>query len=151
MAKKFIAGIDIGTTNIKGSLFSTDGELISSSKITYPSFTPRENYHEQNPEDWVKGSLKALNDLLINESIKNNLEAICLSTQGGTVVPVDKNFKPLYRAITYLDRRGIEILGQKPGLKDRNIWFYNKTGWRIDLGLSFLSIYWLKEYEYLIF
>ncbi|MCL4377560.1 MAG: FGGY family carbohydrate kinase [Actinobacteria bacterium] len=151
MVTKYIAGIDIGTTNIKGSLFSVDGKLISTSKMTYSSYTPKENYFEQDAEDWIMGFFKVLKSLLINESVKKNLEAISLSTQGGTVIPVDKDFKPLCRAITYLDRRGSKILKNKPELQNKNIWFYNKTGWRIDSCLSFLSIYWLKKYENSIF
>ena len=142
---KYIIGIDIGTTNIKGSIYSSNGDFIASSSSAYESYTPKESYHEQNPNDWVDGSLQVLAKLLIKNDIKDNQESISLSTQGGTVVPVDRNFKPLCRAITWLDRRSEETLNNNKKLLAKNIEFYNKTGWRLDTNISFMALWWLKE------
>ncbi len=141
----YIAGIDIGTTNIKGSLFCTDGSLVSTAAKDYPSYTPQEGFHEQNPNDWVEGFIDVLGQLLINEDTKQNLCAVGISTQGGTLVVVDKNYNPLYNAITWLDRRGSQILENYDFLKQKNIEIYLKTGWRLDSGLSFMALWWLKE------
>lgn len=148
---KYIAGIDIGTTNIKGSLYSSRGKLISQASISYNSYSLKENHHEQNPDDWVKGFIEALRQITSRNDIKNNLEAVSISTQGGTVVPVDNNFQPLCNAITWLDRRGIEILNENKSLNEKNMEFYNKTGWRLDSCMSFLPLYWLKEKKKNIF
>ena len=142
--KKYIAGIDIGTTNIKGVLYSSEGELISSGDKNYDSYSPKENYHEQNPDDWVNGFIEVLDKLLINNKIKKNLAALSFSTQGGTVVPVDLNFNPLHRAITWLDRRSEETFVKNKLLLSKSIEFYNKTGWRLDSNVSFGPLYWLK-------
>lgn len=147
MVTKFIIGIDIGTTNIKGSLYSSDGDFISSYSVAYESYCPEESYHEQNPDDWVNGLLAVLEKLLIGRKIKDNLEAISLSTQGGTVIPVDKDFKPLYRAMTWLDRRSEELLKNDKDLLSRNIEFYYKTGWRLDTNISFMPLWWLRKNE----
>ncbi|MBC7333849.1 MAG: hypothetical protein H5T85_05275, partial [Actinobacteria bacterium] len=151
MATLYFAGIDIGTTNIKGSLYSLDGTLVSSSSVYYPSFSPKEGYHEQNPDEWVKGFVDILAKLLVDDDTKQNLVAISISTQGGTLVPVDKDFNPLYRAITWLDRRGNEILSLDKKLQSKNTWFYLKTGWRLDTGISFLALWWLRKNEREIF
>ncbi len=144
---KYIIGIDIGTTNIKGSLYSSGGDFIASSSSAYESYYPEENYHEQNPDDWVNGFLEVLGKLLVDNKIKNNLEALSLSTQGGTVIPVDKDFNPLIRAITWLDRRSEETLNNNEKLLAKNIEFYEKTGWRLDSNFSFMPLWWLKENE----
>ena len=145
MNTKYIIGIDVGTTNIKGSLYSSVGDLVANYSISYESYTPEESYHEQNPDDWVDGFLKVLEKLLLNNNIKENLEAMSLSTQGGTVIPVDKNFKNLCKAITWLDRRSTETLKNNKKLLEKNIEFYNKTGWRLDTNISFMPLYWLRE------
>jgi xylulokinase len=142
---KFLIGIDIGTTNIKGSLYSVEGELIDYASVAYNSYTPKNNYHEQNPDDWVNGFIDVLRRLSKSSSIKKNILAISLSTQGGTVIPVGEDYKPLHNAITWLDRRGEEILNGNDELLSRNIDFYNKTGWRLDTNVSFMPLYWLKE------
>jgi len=148
---KYIIGIDIGTTNIKGSLYSSNGDLIVSSSNAYESYTPEENYHEQNPDDWVKGFIEVLAKLLVTNEVKENLVAISLSTQGGTVIPVDRDYNSLYRAITWLDRRGVEILSQNRKLEAKNIEFYSKTGWRLDANISFMPLWWLRENQSEVF
>lgn len=151
MGIKYIIGIDIGTTNIKGSLYSSAGDLVTSANISYESYTPEEGYHEQNPDDWVSGFIKVLAKLIINNDIKENLVALSLSTQGGTVVTVDKEFMPLCNAITWLDRRSEETLRNNKKLLAKNIEFYNRTGWRLDANISFMPLYWLKENKKSIF
>ncbi|MHB8277341.1 MAG: FGGY-family carbohydrate kinase [Candidatus Humimicrobiaceae bacterium] len=142
--EKFIIGIDIGTTNIKGAVYSSAGKFISVYNTSYESFSPKPDYHEQNPDDWVDCTVKVLEQLLKEDNIKQNTVALSLSTQGGTIVPVGKDFKPLCNAITWLDRRGNDVLKQNKDLADKNIEFYLKTGWRLDCNMSFLSLYWLK-------
>jgi xylulokinase len=149
--KSYFIGIDIGTTNIKGAAYSSDGNIVSNANISYQSYSPKENYHEQNPEDWVNGFIEVLKKLLINPDINENLKAISISTQGGTVIPVDKDFNPLCRAITWLDRRGTYLFARDESLKEKNIRFYQKTGWRLDSNVSFLPLLWLKENKIDIF
>jgi sugar (pentulose or hexulose) kinase len=144
MGLKYICGIDIGTTNIKGAIYSSQGRMISEHSTSYDSYTPGEGYHEQDPDHWVRGVLAVLEKLVAAGDIKKNLKAISLSTQGGTIVPVDKDLKPLTRAMTWLDRRGEDILKDSPYLQEKNIEVYKKTGWRLDTGISFLAAMWLK-------
>lgn len=144
MGLKYICGIDIGTTNIKGAIYSSQGRMISEHSTSYDSYTPGEGYHEQDPDHWVSGVLAVLEKLVAAGDIKKNLKAISLSTQGGTIVPVDKDFNPLTRAMTWLDRRGEDILKERPYLQEKNIEIYKKTGWRLDSGISFMPAVWLK-------
>jgi len=145
MKTKYICGIDIGTTNIKGAIYSTEGKLIVKYSLPYKSHTPKEKYHEQDPADWINGVISVLEKLLINNDVKNKLEAISLSTQGGTIVPVDGDFQPVCKAITWLDRRGEDILRVRRDLQEKNIDFFKRTGWRLDSGMSFLILEWLKK------
>ena len=141
---EYICGIDIGTTNIKGALYSLRGNMIASHSVAYESYTPREGFHEQEPRDWVQSVIEVLENIMSRTSGKG-LKAISLSTQGGTIVPVDSSYNPLTRALTWLDRRGEEVLRERKDLQEKNIDVYNKTGWRLDSGMSFLAIEWLKK------
>jgi xylulokinase len=148
---KNIVGIDIGTTNIKGSIYGISGERISSSSYSYKSYSSEEGFHEQNPNEWVSVVKKILKDLNSKIKTEGSIEAICFSTQGGTVVPVDQDFNPLCRAITWLDRRAADLICKDKTLSDKNIDFYNKTGWRLDTNISFMPLYWLKKNNKKIF
>jgi len=151
MGSEYVCGIDVGTTNIKGALYSLRGKIISKYSLSYKSYTPREKYHEQDPDDWVNSVISILKELATDDDVKKNLKAITLSTQGGTMVPVDRNFRPLTRAMTWLDRRGENILMEQPDLLKKNIDVYKKTGWRLDTGISFLKVEWLKKHRKDIF
>ncbi len=141
----FLIGLDIGTSNIKGSIYSTEGEYLGTSSISYSSYSPKNNFHEQDPDDWTGGILEVLSCLLCKNEYRENLLSVSISTQGGTVVPVDNDFKPLTNAITWMDRRGLECFNDDAGLQAKNIDFYQRTGWRLDSCISFLPLWWLKK------
>ena len=52
MAKRYIIGVDVGTTGTKTLLFSEDGTLVAHAYRSYPLYTPQVGYCEQNAEDW---------------------------------------------------------------------------------------------------
>lgn len=144
MDNQYIIGIDIGTTNIKGSLYSSEGEFISSHNISYNSYVSIDGCYEQDPEDWINGLFKIIQKLTVKKIVKKNIEAIAISTQGGTIVPVNKKYKPLTKAITWLDRRAVNLLKDNKNLLKKNSEIYMKTGWRLDSNMSFMPLYWLK-------
>ena len=45
-----ILGIDIGTTSAKSVLFYTNGAVLASSEISYPTLSPQPAWSEQDPE-----------------------------------------------------------------------------------------------------
>jgi sugar (pentulose or hexulose) kinase len=141
----FVIGIDIGTTNIKGCLYSRTGSFLAKHSLSYKSFTPRDGYHEQDPEDWVNGVIEVLKNLLKYHDARENLQAIAFSNQGGTVIPVDFEYKPLGKAITWMDRRGTEVFERYGFLRDKNFEFYRRTGWRLDSHISFTPLYWIMK------
>ena len=143
--KSFIIGIDVGTTNIKGCLYSSSGNFLEKHSVSYRSYTPEDGYHEQDPEDWVRGVLEVLQNLLKYKKAKGMLKAITFSNQGGTVIPVDNRNRPTGRAITWMDRRGVEVFEKSDFLKDKNLEFYERTGWRLDSHISFTPLYWIME------
>jgi xylulokinase len=138
-----IIGLDIGTTNIKGELYDVEGRLIDSLSYPYNSYFRDKNRVEQNASDWEQISINILNHLAEKY---NNIISVGLSTQGGTCVPVDKNFEPLRQAITWLDSRAIE---QKKALlkifSEEEI--YRITGWKLQSALPLLQINWIKDNE----
>ena len=50
--KKYLLGIDVGTTGTKTLLFSTDGQLLGHAYRGYEMYNPKVGHSEQNPEDW---------------------------------------------------------------------------------------------------
>ena len=58
----FLLGIDVGTSGTKALLIDVkkDGEVVASATKTYPLYTPRPLWAEQEPEDWWQAALATL-------------------------------------------------------------------------------------------
>ena len=62
----YLLGIDIGTSGTKALLInaSKDGEVVAASTRTYPLYTPKPQWAEQEPEDWWQASVSAISDCI---------------------------------------------------------------------------------------
>jgi xylulokinase len=65
--QKHTLGIDLGTSGLRALLVATDGCVIGSAEAHYSVFLPqepgKEGYSEQNPHDWIKACIVALQEL----------------------------------------------------------------------------------------
>jgi Sugar (pentulose and hexulose) kinases len=142
----YILGVDIGTTGTKAMLVSQDGRILSRSYKGYPLMAVRENYVEQNAEDWWNTFLYTVNECTKDIADKCEIKALSISSQGGSMVPVDVNGNCLRNAIVWMDSRGVKE--KESFLKYNNDdWFYNKTGWKLGTGLNIVKIQWIKNNE----
>ena len=95
--------VDLGTTGCRSILFDSKLDVISSSYEEYPLITPREKWTEQDSELWWSLTLKTAEEAIVRSGISaKEIKAISVSSQGITIVPVDKNLKPITNAISWL-------------------------------------------------
>lgn len=105
----YIMGLDFGTSNLKGALYDLNGQEIAFESIEYNLLTPSQGIVENNVNNYWK-LLKIIFKKLL-EKINNDAEkiiAIGTTSQGETIVPVDKNGDPLRNAIVWIDTRSVE-------------------------------------------
>ncbi len=142
----FLLGIDIGTTATKTLLINQDGKVIALAQQEYDIIPSHNTWVEQNPEDWWDAIVKTIRRVVKDDEIKKRIKGISLSTQGGTLILVDLEGKPLRKAITWLDQRAGE---QSERLKEKfgDDFFYSRTGYKPHSGLPLLCICWLKDNE----
>lgn len=146
-----LLGIDIGTKATKTLLVNSDGEVLASAQRDYDIIPSSHGWVEQEPEKWWKAVVETVREVVKeNYKLKDNIKGISFSTQGGTLIPVDSEGKPLRRAITWLDQRA-EKEGKKLREEVEESFFYNATGYKIRRGLPLLQICWLKNNERKIF
>ncbi|HEY9187277.1 MAG TPA: xylulokinase [Ignavibacteria bacterium] len=116
---KYLLGIDIGTSGTKSLLIDEKGKVIASYLYEYPLYTPHPNWAEQNPEDWWKGTVVSIQNILkISKVPPDSIAAIGLSGQMHSSVFLDKDAKVLRRAILWCDTR----------TKYECEWIMNKVG-----------------------
>ena len=103
---KYVIGIDLGTSSVKALLVSNQGEICGEAVRHYPLSHPQAGYSEQNPEDWVTGTIEAVNELVTNSKIDANLvDGISFSGQMHGLVLIDEEGTPLRPAILWNDTR----------------------------------------------
>lgn len=106
-----IYSIDIGTASMKGGFFTRSGTCVVFAKAPIPAEKGNiPPIHEISPSAWLhafKELTAMLETLLARQEIQpeERVDAIVVSGNGPTIVPVDGNGVPLMNAITWLDRR----------------------------------------------
>lgn len=151
MEKKFFLGIDVGTTGTKTLLFSSEGEVLSHAYQGYETSSPSIGCSEQNAEDWWNAVCSTVRKTCYSHQISSNVAAISLSLQGGTMVPVDKDFKPVRPAIVWNDLRGTKQHEEFVAEIGSEKYMYEKTGWDLGTCLLPLDIRWMKDNEPTLF
>lgn len=145
--KQYLLGIDVGTTGTKTLLFSTDGELLGHAYRGYEMSNPQVGYSEQNAEDWWNAVCQTVREVCADPQIGKAVAAISLSLQGGTMVAVDKDRKPVRPAMVWNDGRGsaqMEAYIREVGEAET---MYQKTGWRLGRAMLAIESRWMRDNE----
>ena len=139
-------GIDIGTTGTKSMLISQSGEILGHAYQGYPITMPAPNRSEQRAEDWWDALVSTVRQVVSRADAASRVRAISLSLQGGTLVPVDRQLRPLRNAIVWSDMRCTEQ-SRAFAAQHGTSYLYEKTGWPLWDGLNAMQIAWLGENE----
>jgi L-ribulokinase len=103
-----VAGVDFGTLSVRVSIVDSDRGLLSSAVVEYPLHRKREDpeYATQSHEDHMRALAAATREAVKTSSIPGDqIEAIALDTTGSSVIPVDRNLKPLGEYYLWCDHR----------------------------------------------
>lgn len=111
MGVQYLMGIDIGTYESKGVLTDTQGNVIISCSEPHGMDNPKPNYYEHDADAVWWHDLCVLSKRLLQHSGVAKEDVLCLgvSTLGTNCLPVDKNLRPLRKAILY----GIDARSQR--------------------------------------
>ncbi|MGH3137748.1 MAG: xylulokinase [Gaiellaceae bacterium] len=135
-----LVGLDVGTTGVKAIAISPEGEVVSSAEEGYPLVTPHPGWSEQDPEDWVRASEKALARLGVDPP------RVGLSGQMHGLVCLDEHDRVLRPAILWNDQRtGAECaeIEERVGLER----LISLTGNRALPGFTAPKLLWLRRHE----
>lgn len=107
--KCYLLGIDVGTTGCKTELIGIEGDSVSKAYREYPLLFPRPSWVEQDPEEgWWKATVETIQEVLSESRIDpREIAGVSISCTNA-LVPVDKEGRPLRKAIMQLDKRTVE-------------------------------------------
>jgi xylulokinase len=97
-------GVDIGTTAIKGALFTNDGRLVARHAEPYPTARPAPGIVEQDSQAWLDGVVAVI-ETLAGEGRAERVAAAGFCSQVNTDVFVDGVGRALAPAIGWQDNR----------------------------------------------
>jgi len=144
--KKYLLGIDIGTSACKVVLFRYDGSAAASASIEYPVFYPQKGWAEQNPEDWWTGVCKAVRLVLDGEDILPvEIAAIGVDGQSWAAVAIDESGNVLHNTPIWMDIRAKKIcdrLNHEVGADD----IFEVAGNSLQPSYTTAKILWYKEH-----
>jgi xylulokinase len=143
--------LDVGTSKLKGGIFSAQGELLASAQAPLSLLVqsrPGAEYSTQSgavrlltgfevdPAQWLTALKQVCRQLTLSR-FPGQISVI-VSGNGPTVLPLAADGKPLYPAITWLDTRGqVEAAGL---LAQKGIAFKQAS-------FFLAKAYWLKEHQ----
>jgi sugar (pentulose or hexulose) kinase len=147
MTNPLVIGIDASTTACKAIAWDRDGRAVAEGRASYPLLQPEPNWYEQDAEEWWNGTCTALQEMLdqVNDA-STNVDALCITHQRESFVPVDMQGRPIRNAILWLDERSraqLAFLEQAIGGER----FHRITGKPLTTNPSLPKIVWLMQHE----
>lgn len=137
--------IDAGTSSIRGILYNKLGEVLFCHQIGYKVHYFGEGFAEQNPKDW-SDTLAIICRKASAFCLKHHLqiEALALTSQRSSIIPIGEDGTPLRPAIMWQDKRNAGIVSE---LHPHMEYVSSLTGARINTVFSGTKITWLRRNE----
>ena len=105
----YFLGIDVGTTSLKVGLYDPQGYQIALDRREYQLNTPGPALVELEPDIYWEALCSAVRQVIQQSTIDSEAVAgFSISSQGETLIPVDKDGFPTRDAIVWLDNRAAE-------------------------------------------
>ena len=140
-----LVGLDVGTTGVKAIAITPGGEVVASAEEGYPLSTPQPGWSEQDPEDWVRASERALARLGVDASSPSSYR-LGFSGQMHGLVALDERDRVLRPAILWNDQRTAAEcaeIEERVGLAR----LVSLTGNRALTGFTAPKLLWLRRHE----
>lgn len=140
-----IAVLDIGTSSMRGILYSETGEKLFLRQISYSPIYMEHNRVEQAPSDWktaMEQVMKACAEY--GKAHGESIECVSLTSQRSSLIPVDGDGNPMGRAIMWQDKRCREIWDELEPSKEK---IFILTGCRINPVFSGPKMLWFRRFH----
>ena len=113
-----ILTVDIGTTSCKAGLVTPTGRIVAcvQESDTTPVYFLPEGGAEQDPDEWWATITRTVRRLLEESGVRrDDIKALGFTAPWSGTVPVDREGRPLGRAIIWMDTRGAKYVRKLTG------------------------------------
>ncbi|MBI1881600.1 MAG: carbohydrate kinase, partial [Chloroflexi bacterium] len=139
-----LAGLDVGTTNIKAVIFDLSGQPVAEASVSTPTYYPQPTWAYYQAEELWQRTAEALRQATAQLDQPSRIVSIAVASMGEAAVPLDAHDQPTYDVIAWFDRRTqpqVDWLDQTIG-KDR---LFEITGLSLQPIFGLCKLLWLKE------
>jgi xylulokinase len=143
----YLLGVDVGTSGVKALLIAPSGAVVASASESYPLYTPRPLWAEQNPDDWWTATCTVIRRVLEQGGVAASaVRGVGLSGQMHGSVFLDAHGESIRPALLWCDQR----------TADECAWITERVGEQTILqttlnpvltGFQAGKIIWLRRHE----
>lgn len=156
----YLVGIDIGTTSVKGGLFSVAGDRLATASVGYPTQRPQPGWVEQDAQAWLDAVWSVLDRLFADAGADagspaatrvaswQQVTAVGICSQVNTHVFVDADGTPLAPAIVWQDSRAAEeaaLLDAQISPAQRETWW--KSNMAVGASHTLAHMAWIQRHR----
>jgi xylulokinase len=144
---QYLAGIDVGTTGTRCSIYDLNGNRVNSEYSEYPSTYPNPGWVEQDIRYMIKRCMETCRKTISASGVKpEDIASIGFSTQRSVTCPVDAEGEPVRDMISWQDARtGAEVADMRKLIDDDE--YYALSG--LPMGTTWIisKILWMRKNE----
>ena len=148
MSKKYLIGLDVGTSGAKCIITDSEGTVVASSTQEYPLYTPKPGWAEQDPKDWWDAVVRGLKVILEKSKVDPaDIAGLSYSGQMHGLVALDENCEVIRPSILWCDQRTqaqCDWITERAGGLEKLLTYTNN---RMLTGYTGGKILWLREKE----
>ena len=135
--------LDVGTTSMRGILYGRSGEKLAAAQFpNHPQFLAQ-GVVSESCRDWEENTIAIIRSILSEPGIdRGEIEAVAITSQRSSIIPVDRDGKPLMDTIMWQDVRNKEICKE---FSVRNKEVFAKTGARVNTVFSGSKMTWVRR------
>ena len=135
--------LDIGTSSMRGILFSEKGAELASKQYIYRPDYLENGWVEQEPSVWEQAMYEILRTISCETAEKGiRIDGISITALRSSIFPVDDNIRPLCKAIMWQDKRTLEIC---ENLEAENNKIFPLSGSRVNPVFSASKMTWIRK------
>ena len=141
----FLIGMDLGTTNIKGLVFTREGEIVASTSRPTPTHYRATDSADYDPEELWQAVQAILRQLVTACPHPEAIAGLAFASFAESGVALDENGKPLAPAIAWFDCRILDVLEEfRCSVDEREV--YRITGMPITHIAGLGKLLWEKRH-----
>ncbi len=141
---RLLAGIDLGSTAIKGILINENGVIQNTCNLSARYEYPQDGFVEFSSESFYNTFCLLTKKLLDKAKASDQLVSIAISGASGNTLLLDNNNQPIQNTISWLDTRPVdfsEVYSDKLSKED----IHDIIGWPSIQKFPFAHMLWLKK------